>query len=83
MSQKQFSPEPIIIHLRHVDIICSQGKKVTEAARQIGVTEQTHRKWLSKTGEYVGRMNPDNKVFFDHREQALDDGYRPCKVCNP
>ena len=35
------------------------------------------------TGEYVGRMNPDNKVFFDHREQALDDGYRPCKVCNP
>ena len=32
---------------------------------------------------YVYRMNENNKVYFDTREEAIDYGYRPCKVCNP
>lgn len=32
---------------------------------------------------YVYRMNDSNKVYFDTREEAIDEGYRPCKVCTP
>ncbi|MDR2831165.1 MAG: hypothetical protein LBB45_09095 [Methanobrevibacter sp.] len=29
------------------------------------------------------KMNPDNKVYFSSRQEAIDAGYRPCKHCNP
>ena len=32
---------------------------------------------------YVGRMNEDNKVYFESRDEAVDAGYVPCKVCRP
>lgn len=28
-------------------------------------------------------MNDSNKVYFDSREDAVDAGYRPCRVCRP
>lgn len=33
--------------------------------------------------QYVYRMNDSNKVYFDSREDAVDAGYRPCRVCRP
>ncbi len=49
--------------------------------------------------EYVGSINSDifhypnckwakkikegNKIWFKSRQEALDKGYTPCKVCNP
>ena len=38
-----------------------------------------HYSWC----RYVGRMSENHKVFFDSREEAIDAGYRPCKVCRP
>lgn len=32
---------------------------------------------------YVSRMNAANKVYFEYRENAINAGYRGCKVCNP
>lgn len=32
---------------------------------------------------YVRRMNEGNKVEFDNRDEAIDEGYRPCKKCRP
>ena len=32
---------------------------------------------------YVYRMSEDHKVYFDSRDDAIDEGYRPCKVCRP
>ena len=50
-------------------------------------------------GEYVGwaprkifgrldcrsgmRMNSENRVFFHSLEDAVNEGYRPCKKCHP
>ena len=31
----------------------------------------------------VGRMNPNNKVYFNTRDEAISAGYTPCKRCNP
>ena len=32
---------------------------------------------------YVDRIYPDNLVYFDTVEDAINAGYRPCKVCKP
>lgn len=32
---------------------------------------------------YVSRMNENNKVNFEDRQDAINAGYRPCKVCRP
>lgn len=32
---------------------------------------------------YVYRMAARNKVYFDSRSEAINSGYRPCKVCSP
>lgn len=31
----------------------------------------------------VSRMSPSNMVHFDSLDEALDEGYRPCKKCKP
>ena len=31
----------------------------------------------------VDKMNPNNKVFMNTREEAINAGYVPCKRCNP
>ena len=53
MSKKTYTADQIIVHLREVEVLCSQGKTVAEAARQIGVTEQTYYRWRKQ----FGRMN--------------------------
>ncbi len=32
---------------------------------------------------YVGQMNEGNKVYFDSRDEAINNGYVPCKICRP
>ena len=32
---------------------------------------------------YVGQMKSSNKVSFDNRQDAIDQGYRPCTRCKP
>lgn len=32
---------------------------------------------------WVSKMNPSNKVPFASREDAINAGYVPCKVCRP
>lgn len=33
--------------------------------------------------QYVAKMNSDNEVKYESRNDAIDDGYRPCKKCRP
>jgi len=55
MRKKRTNVETIIRHLREMEVLQSQGKKVAEACRQIGITEQTYYRWRK---EY-GRLSPD------------------------
>jgi len=58
MSKRKYTPEQIIIHLREVEVLCSQGKTIQESARQIGITEQTYYRWRKQFG---GMSIPDAK----------------------
>ena len=50
MGKVNYSVEQIITKLREVEVLCSQGRTVSEAVRQIGVSEQTYYRWRKKYG---------------------------------
>ena len=55
MIGKREKAEDIVLKLRQVEVLQGQGKSVSEAVRQIGVTQQTYYRWRR---EYGG-MNRD------------------------
>lgn len=50
MPGKRFRTEEIIQKLREAEILLSQGKSVSEACRQIGVTDNTYYRWRKEYG---------------------------------
>ena len=47
---KRAKPEEIIAKLREVEVRLSQGETIAQAARAIGVTEQTFYRWRKEYG---------------------------------
>lgn len=58
MSKQNYGIEQIIMKLREVEVHCSQGLRIGEAVRQIGVSEQTYYRWRRK---YGGMSSSDAK----------------------
>ena len=58
MKGSRFTIEQIIIKLRETEIRISQGMNVSEAVRQIGISEATYYKWRSK---YANMTTSDAK----------------------
>lgn len=54
MPSKRHKPEEIVMKLRQVDVLSSQGKSMTEAIRSIGVTEVTYYRWRAEYGGLKG-----------------------------
>ena len=50
MGRKRFSPEQIIIKLREAEIIESKGLAQVEAAKKLGIAEQTLIRWRKEYG---------------------------------
>ena len=50
MARRSYTPEKIINKLRKVEVLLSQGLTIGEAARKIGVTEQTYYRWRREYG---------------------------------
>ncbi len=48
--QRRYTPEQIINKLREAEVLISQGKTIGEAARQLGVVEQTYYRWRNEYG---------------------------------
>jgi len=58
MPKKRYRPEEIISKLREADILISQGKKVVEVIKALGVTDVTYYRWRQ---EYGGMSVPQAK----------------------
>ena len=50
MPRKTYTPEQIIRKLREAEVFIAEGITAVEAARQIGVTEQTYYRWRKEYG---------------------------------
>ena len=50
MPRKRYTPEQIINSLREAEVLMSQGSTAGEAARHLGITEQTYYRWRKEYG---------------------------------
>jgi len=50
MKQKRFTAEQIIGKLREAEVLLSQGSKLGEVSRKLGITEQTYYRWRREYG---------------------------------
>ena len=50
MARRGFRPEQIIKKLGEAEVLFSQGSTIGEAARRIGITEQTYYRWRREYG---------------------------------
>ena len=50
MARKRYSPEQIIRLLREAEVFIAEGMIAAEAARRIGVSEQTYYRWRKEYG---------------------------------
>ena len=50
MARRSYRPEQIIKKLREAEVLLSRDSTVGEAARKIGVTEQTYYRWRREYG---------------------------------
>ena len=50
MARKSYKPEEVVAKLRQVDVFQSQGVSMSEAIREIGVSEVTFYRWRKEYG---------------------------------
>jgi transposase-like protein len=50
MSRKRYTAEEIINKLHEADVLRSQGKTISEVARQLEISEMTYYKWRKEYG---------------------------------
>ena len=50
MGRKINSPEQIVRKLRQAEVLISQGNTISQASRQLGITEQTYYRWRKLYG---------------------------------
>jgi transposase-like protein len=50
MPRKRYSPEEIIHKLREAEVLLGQDQTVQQAARQLGISEQTYYRWRKEYG---------------------------------
>jgi putative transposase len=48
--RKRYRPEEIIQKLREAEVLLSQGQTVAQAARSLGISEQTYYRWRKEYG---------------------------------
>ena len=50
MKKTRHTPEQIISKLREAEVLLAKGISVSQASKQIGVTEQTYYRWRKEYG---------------------------------
>ena len=50
MSTKRYKPEQIVNLLRKIEVEIANGKATPQAAREVGITEQTYYRWRREFG---------------------------------
>jgi transposase-like protein len=68
MPKKNYTPEQIINSLREAEVLIGKGSTAAEAARHLGISEQTYYKWRK---EYGGmRINQAKRLKELEKENA-------------
>ena len=68
MPRKRYTPEQIISKLREAEVLLSQGQTVTQASKQLSVSEQTYYCWRKEYGWM--RTTQVHRIKYLERENA-------------
>ena len=63
--KKRYTPEQIVAKLRQADIELGKGRRVPDACKQLGISEQTYYRWRQK----YGGMDPHMARYTKDLEQ--------------
>ena len=69
--RKRYGAEAIIAKLREAEVLLAQGRTMGQAARQLGVSEQTCYRWRRECGGM--RVDQAKRLKQLVAEQALDN----------
>jgi len=50
MPKKRFSPEQIVVVLRQIEVLMSQGVSAPVACREAGISQQSYYRWRKEYG---------------------------------
>ena len=50
MPKKRFSAEQIVVVLRQIEVLMSQGKAAPVACREAGISQQSYNRWRKEYG---------------------------------
>jgi putative transposase len=50
MSRKRYSAEQIISKLREAEVLIAKGQSISQAAKALGITDQTYYRWRKEYG---------------------------------
>ena len=50
MSRKRYSAEQIIGKLREAEVLIAKGQSISQAAKALGITDQTYYRWRKEYG---------------------------------
>ena len=70
MTGKRDKPEEIVSKLRQIELLQGQGMTIADAARQIGLTQQTFYRWCKLYG-FMGRSQLKRLKELDKENQRL------------
>jgi len=69
MKRRRHTPEQIIRKLREAERLLGEGKTIPEAAKELGISEQTYHRWRN---QYGGMKADDAKRLKElERENAM------------
>ena len=73
MTRNRYTPEQIIRKLREAEVMISQGKCISQAARQIGIVDQAKRlKHLEKQNLQLKKIVADKELDIQVLKEALN-----------
>ena len=69
MKRRRHTPEQVIRKLREAERMLGEGKTIPEAAKELGISEQTYHRWRN---QYGGMKAEDAKRLKElERENAM------------
>jgi putative transposase len=80
MKRRRHTPEQIIRKLREAERLIGEGKTIPEAAKELGISEQTYHRWRNQYGGMKANDAKRLKELERERLLAVLDGWRPIRL---
>ena len=83
MPKKRFSAEQIVVVLRQIEVLLSQGKSPPVACREAGISQQSYYRWRGRVSDEAGdatRMVRELTSEVERLKQCLAEVMLDCQM---